>query len=311
MSTGKSIRLFLVDGTPTGLITAEITNWSGHVLVSPRGRIHEALARPEGSKTGVYLLVGEDESSREMVYVGEGDSIAERVRDHAKDDDKQFWARVFLVTSKDLNLTKAHVRYLESRLVQIIRQGGRAECVNGNNPAQGNMPEADASDMDFFLSQLQILLPAVGLTLLRPPAVRIPAVSLEHAYSIQSATDDATSEGPLHVRLIHKIVGVIADGFESDGEILVLRDSLGTGKKYTSNSYGALRQRLIDSGDVVVLDTGQIRFVKDVTFRSPSAAAAVLNNCNSNGRTEWKLVPSGMTLGAWWNKQLERGSQKS
>ena len=35
MSPGRSIRLFLVDGTPNGLLTAEIMNWTGHVR---RGR---------------------------------------------------------------------------------------------------------------------------------------------------------------------------------------------------------------------------------------------------------------------------------
>src|ERR1700722_702301 len=142
MSIGKSIRIFLVDGSPTGLRTAEIPNWTGHVLVAPRIRIQEALLRPEATKTGVYLLVGE-EAGRPIVYVGEGDSIADRIRIHAKDADKEFWERVCLITSKDVNLTKAHVRYLESRLVKIIKEAGRGTVTNGNEPAVKLLPEAD------------------------------------------------------------------------------------------------------------------------------------------------------------------------
>ncbi|MBK1618475.1 hypothetical protein CKO42_08495 [Lamprobacter modestohalophilus] len=33
---GRSVRLFLVEGKSTGLITAEIMNWTGHVLTGPR-----------------------------------------------------------------------------------------------------------------------------------------------------------------------------------------------------------------------------------------------------------------------------------
>src|SRR6266851_6099188 len=139
MSVGKSIRIFLVDGSPTGLRTAEIPNWTGHVLVAPRIRIQEALMRSEGTKTGVYLLVGE-EAGRGIVYVGEGDCIADRIRKHAKDADKDFWERVALITSKDVNLTKAHVRYLECRLVQIIKDGGRANVTNGNEPSPKLLP---------------------------------------------------------------------------------------------------------------------------------------------------------------------------
>ncbi len=57
---GRSVRLFLVDGKSTGLITAEIMNWTGHVLSCPRTELPKFLARPEVARTGVYLLHGRD-----------------------------------------------------------------------------------------------------------------------------------------------------------------------------------------------------------------------------------------------------------
>jgi hypothetical protein len=306
MSIGKAIRLFLVDGTPTGLLTAEITNWTGHVLVAPRSRIQEAFRRPEANKTGVYFLVGE-ELGRAQVYVGEGDCIAERVKSHARDQDKQFWERVFLVTSKDFNLTKAHVRYLESRLVQIIQASGRAECVNGNQPAQSILPEADISDMEYFLGQLQILLPSVGLDFLRSPVPKKESdVRLDDELTDRDL--DPQNGVPIPILLSHPTVGVDARGYELDGEVIVLAGSFGTGKEYKSNSYAGQRQALIKEGKVRVVPSGQIEFTADVTFKSPSAAAAVLNNCNSNGRSEWKLASNGMSLGTWWTSQLEKAN---
>jgi hypothetical protein len=112
---GRTVRLFLVDGTPTGLITGEIMNWTGHILIAPRSRIGEALRREEASRTGVYFLVGDDpdQPTKTRVYIGEGDSVSNRIKNHVKDESKDFWTKVCLVTSKDTNLTKAHARYLE------------------------------------------------------------------------------------------------------------------------------------------------------------------------------------------------------
>ena len=36
MPLGKTIRLYLADGTPTGPVVAEIINWTGQVIVVPR-----------------------------------------------------------------------------------------------------------------------------------------------------------------------------------------------------------------------------------------------------------------------------------
>lgn len=60
MTQGRSIRLFLVDGTPNGLLTAEIMNWTGHVLTGPRSKLSELVQRPECGRTGIYFLVGPD-----------------------------------------------------------------------------------------------------------------------------------------------------------------------------------------------------------------------------------------------------------
>jgi hypothetical protein len=283
MSSGRSIRLFLVDGTPTGLLTAEIPNWTGHILVAPRIRIQEALMRPEALKTGVYLLIGE-EAGRSIVYVGEGDCIADRVKKHAKDEDKDFWERVCLITSKDVNLTKAHVRYLESRLVQIISENGRARLVNGNEPPAGSLPEADLSDMEFFLFQLQILLPTVGMDFLRTKSIiSTPTLGVTALYAVPISAQRVL------LTMVHKSSGVDGRAVDDDGEIVVLKGSTGTGSIFKVNQYAHLRQQLLNEGKLESLPGGGIRFLDDVPFRSPSAAAAVLNNRNSSGHANGKL----------------------
>jgi len=229
------------------------------------------------------------------VYVGEGDCIADRIRKHAKDEDKEFWERVYLVTSKDSNLTKAHIRFLESRLVEIIRDNGRASLVNGNQPSARLLPEADIADMEFFLEQLQLMLPTLGLDVLRPkPAIPAAVPKMPETSSYTSAANIGT---PVEIFLTHKSTGVDARAIDLDGELTVMRGSIGTNAQMTHNSYSGLRQRLLDEGKLRI-DGTLTRFLDDVVFESASAAAAVLNNRNSAGPREWRLQ-NGITLRDW------------
>ncbi len=59
MGKGRSLELYFIDGKPDGMLTAEVFNWTGHVLKFPRTRIAEALRREEAEYTGVYILLGE------------------------------------------------------------------------------------------------------------------------------------------------------------------------------------------------------------------------------------------------------------
>ena len=120
--TGRSIRIYLVDGDASGLLTAEVMNWSGKFLVAPRTMLKELAKREEITRTGVYVLAGPDPEnpSQDMIYVGEGDNVFKRIAAHDKDVDKEFWVRCVAVISKDLNLTKGHVRYLESGLSKKV-----------------------------------------------------------------------------------------------------------------------------------------------------------------------------------------------
>jgi hypothetical protein len=126
--TGRTIRIYLVDGVPTEILTAEIMNWTGKVIVSPRSQLDQLASRPEAKRTGVYLLIGPDpeNTARDLVYVGEGDNVLNRLLKHNKDEEKDFWSQTVLIISKDDNLTKSHVRFLESRLIDLAKKANRA-----------------------------------------------------------------------------------------------------------------------------------------------------------------------------------------
>ena len=167
---GRQIRIFLVDGSPSGIRTAEIVNWTGAILVVPRAQLAEIANRREATRTGVYCLVGPDPDfpNRDMVYVGEGDNVFTRIVAHSKDNSKDFWTTAIICVSKDENLTKSHGRYLESRIIALTRDAGRASLANGSSPSENPLPEADVSDMEYFLEQVQVVFPVLGMAFLQP-----------------------------------------------------------------------------------------------------------------------------------------------
>lgn len=298
---GRSVRLYLVDGSPTGILTAEIMNWTGHALVAPRSRLGEALKRDEATRTGVYFLVGDDpdQPSKPLVYIGEGDSVIGRIKSHANDLSKDFWSRVCIVTSKDANLTKSHVRYLEHRFVEMTKSADRANLANVNEPGRKALPESDIADMEFFISQVEVILPVVGFDFLRPKGRQqlIPSVSEGPKVPLAGQVELVLTSGK------H---GYEAHAVEVDGEITVQAGSKATTKcDFSSNGYAPLREQLIKDGRLVTTADPQfLSFATDVAFQSASAAAAVIRNRNTNGRTSWRLVGTGQTLKEWQDAQL-------
>lgn len=162
MSKPYSIKVFLPAGDPDGLRIIEKSNWSGAGLVVPRSLFAESRRRRELARTGVYVLFGPPEASGlPRVYVGEGDPIRPRMEQHAAR--KDFWTSCIAFTSKDENLNKAHVQYLEASLIALAAEAKRCVLENGNVPALPSMSEADAADAEGFLAEMLLCFPVLGL----------------------------------------------------------------------------------------------------------------------------------------------------
>lgn len=155
---GQSLELFFIDGTPDGMLTAEIFNWTGHVLVTPRIRLTEALKRGEASFTGVYILLGDsDDSNLVRAYIGESDEVAARIKNH--DAKLDWWTQVILITSTANSLNKAHVKYLESRLIEEARRANRMKLDNVTVPPLPSISKAAEANMEQFLEYVLTVLP--------------------------------------------------------------------------------------------------------------------------------------------------------
>ncbi|MCG5531280.1 GIY-YIG nuclease family protein [Halorhodospira halochloris] len=306
MSYGRSLRLFLVDDSPNGLITAEIMNWTGHVLTGPRSKLSELIQRPECARTGVYFLVGPDpdNSLRPLVYIGETDDVGTRLKQHNRPEDqggKDFWEKVCLVTSKDQNLTKAHVKHLESLLLQNAIDIGRCRLANGTSKEYANLPEADRADMAFFLDQIRVVLPVLGFDFLRASAKPSAPEGVEEQ-SKPEPSPEFYLEVPKH--------GLKARGREYEGEFYVLSGSLARGSwKGPSGGYEAQFHQLCEDGVLVDDGAGHLQFTQDQAFSSPSAAAAIVSGRTANGRVAWKVESTHETYAEWQDRQVQAAQE--
>jgi hypothetical protein len=308
MSVGKSIRVYLADGTPGGLLTAEIMNWTGHVVAAPRSDLAALLKRPEASRTGVYFLLGDDPESLggSLAYIGEGDDVGKRLHQHARPEDqggKDLWDRAIVLTSKDANLTKAHARYLESRFISLATQAARSRLLNGTAPPLLPLPEADISDMEYFIAQAKIILPVLGVNILRSAATSVDGAGA-------AAPAPSRTPSPVFALQVRKD-GIAARAREVDGEFTVLEGSAArpvwTGPEH---AYKSLHQRLVQEGILVPGPGGAaMRFARDHVFASPSAAATVVVGRQANGRMEWKVEGSGVTFGSWQDRGLDQAAE--
>ncbi|MEO6583389.1 MAG: GIY-YIG nuclease family protein, partial [Ferruginibacter sp.] len=160
MKFGKTIKIFLLDGDPNGRLTCELSNWTGKAYKIPRNKIKDSNDREDLTSTGVYLLFGKDEEGNDLVYIGEGEEILKRVIQHLPQ--KDFWHETILFVSKDENLNKAHIKYLENRLYEFARLADRYKLLNTSIPTKSSISEADQAEMEEYLENIKLLVNTLG-----------------------------------------------------------------------------------------------------------------------------------------------------
>lgn len=269
------ITILVASGDPDGVRVVEKSNWSGRGLVFARTDLSAAAGR-DMSSPGVYVLIGDDPSGafEGTAYVGEGEDIAKRLAIHQRDDGKDFWTTTVVFTSKDTALNKAHIRYLESRLIGLAHEARRVRVANATRPSVPPMSAADLAEAEGFLAEMLAIFPVLGVSAFDKPVAR-QVGSVRYFLS----GPDALGEGEDR-----------SDGFLVFAGATARVDETNS----LSDPFRRMRARLVSTG-VLSRDGDVLRLTEDYLFKSPSTAAMALLSRNANGRTEWK-DSSGISL---------------
>lgn len=290
MILGKSIRIFLVDGSVTGIKIGEIINQTIKCIACPRNRLAELLAIEGINKPGIYFLFGiDEETGQDKVYVGEAENIIIRLQEHIIK--KDFWNEVIFFVNKDDNLTKAHIRYLEGRVIDTSIKVKRYIIENVNITNLPSLPTADISAMEEFLIYLKLLLGVFGHKFLDDLIIEDNVAKyLNNKIEVVSSVGNESLISKNI--LLHLNVGKYkANGLFTDEGLIVIEGSEAAIESdiqlSLQNGYRSIRQRLIKNNIMELVGEKYI-FKQKYLFDSPSAAAAIIVGYSINGREHWK-----------------------
>jgi len=297
---GRSIELFFVDGDPDGMLTATIPfQWTGHVLVANRTQLKEALKRPETSRPGVYLLIGENENGP-LLYIGESDDIGKRIKKH--DSKKDWWSKAYFITSHaDIPLSKAHIRYLEGRLIEKANAVNKIILDNGNNPSASRLVEAAEAHMEDFLDNIFLVL----------PALRVDYFLEDTRGTEELIEGQSDSNFPAFILDASKL-NILAKAHVEENNFVVEKGSQArekwVGDASKDSGYAKIYQNLVDRKILVDQDGVKV-FTNSYKFNSPSAAASVVKGRMANGAKGWKLEGTSKSYKDWEMDELDKEGQ--
>ncbi len=284
MVYGKSIELFLVNGTADNLITAELSNWNGKALKVPRIEV-SSCDRDDFTQPGVHFLFCKEDDGFDSVYIGEAENVKERLlqhlRDYQSEKEKYYWNTAVVFIGRDLN--KAHIRYLENRFVEIARSCKRYMVLTKNTYSHTVLKESQIAVMDEFIDNVKVLINALGYKVLEP----IPGKTEQK----KSAADNPDKETiMLHLERSIKNVGKVeADGSQTSEGFVVFQGSRIS--LMDDNTIPAVIKERRKSAPID--ENGTLK--ENMLFTSPSYAAMFVIGKSANGLTSWK-TDDGRTL---------------
>lgn len=265
----QTIQIFLPTGDPNGIRQAEITTRSVRVFDVPRSELKQFTETSESTQPGLYFLLSDENGDGEPeVYIGESDSLRDRLKNH---DSKRTWDRVVAAVSTSNSWTKVHVQYMERQAISLAKAAGARQLGNSAAGYSSHVPAPLVADCEEYLETIRVLVSTLGFNFLEVPASK-----------------ESTTDGQ---RVQISADGVSATGvYTSAGLTVFAGSTVARVSNIASHATVAARQgRLVEAG--VLADQGSgLVFTQDHAFATPSGAASIVLGRNSNGWVEWRTV---------------------
>lgn len=274
---GKTVTTYLIDGNPKGTQYAFISNKICQMFIVPRSELSYLNTQTKLQKPAFYILLGEDESTKPQAYIGETENFRERVKAH--DNNKPFWQKAIIFVSKDADMTKADVQYLEYKAICVAKESN-TYLLNDNKqtPKPPNLPEFQQDSMDEFFEDVKFLTLFIGCNIFD-----ISHPKFEHIFYTKAR-------------------GCEAKGFYNSKGFTVLKGSVIAKSIVPSFSWKKKREKLLR--EFTTINNDKLVMNSDKTFSSPSTAADFCIGCSNNGWIVWK-DKDGNTLDSIYRKQLK------
>lgn len=284
---GKSINLFLMDGSPTGRIKCTLANWTGVVYKIPRTELEKCKGRDDLSQSGVYFLFGITEDKGEpVVYIGQagvrknGEGILYRLFEHKRNPDKDYWTEAVVFTTSNNSFGPTEISYLENRFCNLALEAKRYVVKNGNDPSPGNITEEKESELEEFVEYAQITMGTLGHKVFEK-LISTPAVS----------AGDTTTASDVEVLFELKQGKIDAKGQRTSDGFVIFKDSRIRAQVAPSCPKHAKKAR----EQYAQIITGNGVLQSDILLRSPAEAACFVTGTSINAREAWKTA-DGKTL---------------
>ena len=293
------------------------------VVTAKRSDLETLKTLEEARNAGVYVLI----NGSNMRYVGQASgSVYSRLNTH--DKNKLWWDTVIFFGRVDGQLDKSQLDYLENKLIRLFEEKG----FTMDNQTAGNQsfiaPYQRGKAESLLSDAVSILEHATKLNIFKLARVRKRAASntsdsLLDAVNASSTNIDRNlfNSGTPEINAVNLIEVFLvrgelkATGIWDSGtnKLTVLKGSkIRVGEKVnpgqTSSTisnrsvsaykkYDELREDLFSSKVIDWVD-GEVVFLKEHIFSTPSSAASVIVGGSSNGKFDWKLE-NGMSIGAY------------
>ncbi|MEE0266579.1 MAG: GIY-YIG nuclease family protein [Bacteroidales bacterium] len=273
---GKTVTTYLIDGDPKGTQYAFISNKICQMFVVPRSNLAYLNTQEKLQKPAFYILLGEDETTKPQAYIGETENFRERVKDH--DSKKTFWQKALIFVSKDADMTKADVQYLEYKAIELARKANAYVLSdNKQTPKSPNLPEYQKDSMDEFFDDVKFLASFIGCNIFE-----VSQPKAEHLFFLKGRDCDAK-------------------GFYNSNGFTVLKGSVIAKDSVPSLAWKEKREIMVQEYTEII--DGNLVLNSDKTFSSPSTASDFCKGSSNNGWIVWKDKEDN-TLDSIYRKEL-------
>ena len=269
MSRSKTLKLFLIDGEPSGRIKCSLANWTGIAYKIPRTALEKCKNIELLQQSGVYFLFGTDKADNAVVYIGQagvrknGKGLLLRIMEPHNSID--YWTEAVMFTTQNNSFGPTEISYLENRFCNMAIEAGRYAVKNGNDPNPGNITEETESELEEFIDYAKIVMGALGHKIFEPFVSQTDATDNEPIFHLEykkgKATGKRTSEGFVALK----------------GSVINPTMTKSCPEKTVKD-----RRKYADKIDK------NYTLTADILFSSPSGAAGFIGGASLNGNAMWK-----------------------